>query len=182
VRRTLLGLTIVVMLLAMTTPAGAVVPSPYTQADTVGDVARPKGDIRSLTVRVQDVMRLTIKVGEIALPTSGAWSNPTGNTFVEWRLFVDTGPSVDWRLVMESSVTGPVIFLFDATGSKAPCSVAANFLTNGNLYRLSFADTCIDEPAQLRARVRLGFDPAGPRGQTIDVAPNNASTPFITHA
>jgi hypothetical protein len=82
---------------------------------------------------------------------------------------------------LQSSTGGPVVHLFDDTGSEEPCSVVIGFLT-GNLYRLSFSDDCIDAPGAFRARVYFGFDPAGPPGQTLDIAPNGASTPFVDHA
>lgn len=174
-RRLLLAIAVVLILAA---PASADVASPYTQSDPTGDVMRPKGDIRSITITNGPRIKLLVKAGAGTLPSDAVWHGAAGRTFIEWKLFIDPGPSVDWRIRLRSSSSGPIVRVFDAAGNEVACSILIAFLSEAR-YRLSFDDTCIEAPPAFRARATLAFDPPGTPGQTMDLAPNGAWTPNV---
>jgi hypothetical protein len=171
-------LVTIVLVLAVASPAEANVASPFTRTDTIGDVGRPKGDITSITVANADTIKLVVRARERTLPSDPIWHDPDGGSFIAWRLYIDAGTSVDWRVRLRGSSTGPIVRVFDSTLHEVPCTIVIGFLSR-NRYRLTFPNSCINEPLAFRARATLAIDPPGTPGLTQDLAPNNTTTPFV---
>jgi hypothetical protein len=155
-------------------PVAARAPSPYTQADSVGDVSIRRGDVTRIRVEhdgpwVQ--LQFWARVGSNPV-TSLSWRE--GTTRAIWDIEVEGDRDVDFRAVADTTSAGDYHGTVDnVTGGTAACAAEAGFF-DGRAYSLTFRRACIGNPARLRVRLDFAFDASVVAGRPVthDLVPN----------
>jgi len=178
----LLGVAVLTAVLSSTTNVDAAV-SPYKATDTVGDAPR-KADLRSYKVVYGDTVKLSAKLRKGTDPySSPLWVDrltgvmwlidvPGGSEFPEFAAFFYNGDP--------GMLDGEVDHFDFPNFDEKACETDESF-RDGNRYQVSFPDTCIGSPANIRVQAIMVLDKGEPNlgpglpnpGEDIvDYAPN----------
>lgn len=163
-----------VALVCAAAPAAARAPSPYTQADSVGDVSIQRGDVTRIRVEHEGrwvQLKFWARVGSNPV-TSASWRE--GTTRAIWDIEVEGDRDVDFRAVADTTSAGDYYgTVNNVTGGTAACAAEPGFF-DGRAYSLAFRRSCIGNPTRLRVRLDFVFDASVVAGRPVthDLVPN----------
>ena len=155
-------------------PVAARAPSPYRQADSIGDVSIRRGDVTRISVEHEGrwvQLKFWARVGSNPI-TSPSWRE--GTTRVIWDIDVEDDRDADFRAMADTTSAGTYYgTVNNVTGGTAACAAEAGFF-DGRAYSLVFPRSCIGNPARLRVRLDFVFDASVIAGRPVthDLVPN----------
>lgn len=163
-----------VAIICTASPVAARAPSPYAQADSIGDVSIRRGDVTRIRVEHKGrwvQLKFWTRVGSNPV-TSLSWRE--GTTRAIWEIEVEGDRDVDFRAVADTTSAGDYFgTVNNVTGGTSACPAHAGFF-DGRAYSLTFRRSCIGNPARLRVRLDFVFDASVVAGRPVthDLVPN----------
>ncbi len=163
-----------VVMICTVSPVAARAPSPYTEADSIGDVSIRRGDVTRIRVEHEGrwvQLKFWARVGSNPV-TSLSWRE--GTTRAIWDIEVEGDRDVDFRAVADTTSAGDHFgTVNNVAGGTAACAADVGFF-DGRAYRLAFRRSCIGNPARLRVRLDFVFDASVVAGRPVthDLVPN----------
>lgn len=163
--------------------AEAAVRSPFTLADTRGEVPYGSGDLTAIKIEHRaDTVRLTARTKLGSNPArSASWRSR--DTWIIWAIDVNNGGGEDF-LAGIFNIDGSVFTEVVRNNSSYTHRCTPTFTHNDSTqFQIEFPRSCISSHPAIRAYVTMSYDryPATPSAaESIDFSPNTTWSPNVS--